>query len=109
MALIQLSYKEKEDGQIKALLITMNGGKTLGKQLLKLLTDPDITFVGRGIKGDKAKLGKDFNCVQQLENMKIADIGTMASACGIIKSTGPTLERLVELVLEEKLDTDLTT
>ena len=106
VALIQLSYKEKEDGQIKAVLITMNGGKTLGKQLLKLLTDPDITFVGRGIKGDKAKLGKDFNCIQQLENMKIADIGTMASACGIIKSTGPTLERLVELVLEEKLDKD---
>jgi hypothetical protein len=106
VALIQLSYKEKEDGKIKALLITINGGKTLGKQLLKLLTDPDTTFVGRGIKGDKTKLGKDFNCVQQLENMKIADIGTMASACGIIKSTGPSLERLVELVLEEKLDKD---
>ena len=78
--------------------------KKLNIFLLELLSDQSITFVGRRIKGDMTRIAKDFNCAQKLINVNVVDIGTMARARYVVKSTGPKLAHLVAVVLEEELD-----
>jgi hypothetical protein len=103
-ALLQLSYRACDNGPIKALLLQTYGDKQLNNNLLQLLADQRITFVGRGINGDMARLARDFDCAQKLKHVNIVDIGAMACARNVVSSAAPQLAHLVEILLQEDLD-----
>ena len=46
----------------KAIIIQLCTARQLPQALLNLFSDAEITFCGRCIGGDLAKIGRDFNC-----------------------------------------------
>jgi hypothetical protein len=104
VALIQLSFRIASDGPIHVLLLQVYNKKTLPDRLLELLTDTSITFVGRAIAGDMAKIGRDFSNASNIKQIvKTLDLGIMARARDVVQSGTVGLECLVERVLNEKL------
>ena len=103
VAVIQLGFKLRADGPIRALVIQVHGKKTLPERILALLADPEITFTGRAIGGDLAKIARDFKCESQTRGAKAIDLGPMARARDVVQSGVVSLERLVEATLKEQL------
>jgi ribonuclease D len=86
------------------LLLQVHTKKTLPDKLLELLSDTSITFVGRAIAGDIAKIAKDFSNAANIKQIvKRLDLGIMARARDVVQSGVLGLECLVECVLNEKL------
>ena len=104
VALIQLSFRIASDGPIHVLLLQVHNKKTLSDRLLELLSDTGITFVGRAIAGDIAKIAGDFSNASNIKHIvKTLDLGIMARARDVVQSGVVGLECLVERVLNEKL------
>ena len=100
VAIIQLSYRLVADGDVHALVLQVHG-KALPWAVKALFTDPNITFTGRNIAGDFARIGKDF----KVKNppVHVVDLGTMARQRDVVRSGVVSLEQLVKLTLGEKL------
>ena len=99
VALIQLSYRKTVDGDVYALVLRVYGHRQLPRELCSLLTDPRITFVGRGIAGDLAKISRDFNF--QHAPRHVLDLGTMARKRDVVRSANASLDLMVDLVLQQ--------
>ena len=63
-----------------------------------LFADPDLTFIGRSVRGDLSKIGADFNCAALMESVRSIDIGTESANRGLTRSN-PGLEAVVEATL----------
>jgi hypothetical protein len=104
VALIQLSFRIASDGPIHVLLLQVHNKKTLPDQLLELLSDTSITFVGCAIAGDIAKIARDFSNATNIKQIvKTLDLGIMPRVRDVVQSGVVGLECLVEHVLNEKL------
>ena len=110
VAIIQLGYCLEEGGAANALILKVHGMKKLPDRLLGLLADKNITFTGRAIGADFKRIGRDFNCmakVLQVRNQhRQIDLGVMARKRDVVQSGVVTLDRLVAVVLEERLPKD---
>ena len=98
-AVMQLGY-ENPNGDVCALVVLLAANGPLHPRLLALLRDTRLTFVGRGIEGDLKKLERDFDV--SLGTTKRVDLGPFARHRGVV-DRHDSLQRLVEVVLEEQL------
>jgi hypothetical protein len=108
VALIQLAcITDARAGSIHALLLRVSG-KPLPQAVLALLADAQITFVGRGISADLAKIGRDFpgcsTSAIQAARDKAIDLGPYACQRGVINRSTASLADLTALTLNERLD-----
>jgi hypothetical protein len=104
IALIQLSFTIASNGPICVLLLQVHNKKTLPDRLLELLSNTTITFVGRAVAGDVAKIARDFsNAAHMKQIVKTLDLGIVARARDVVQSSVVGLECLVECALKEKL------
>ena len=105
--LLQLGYIEANNKPM-ALLLGLRGNQTLPRAILALLEDPTLTFIGRDVGGDLAKLGRDFNCAASVIHARKVELDTMAKERGVATGRQHTLARLAELTLRISLDKDPT-
>jgi hypothetical protein len=71
--------------------------------LLALFADPDLTFYGRNIDADFAKIGIDWGCSALLKKVRRVDLGRMASQRNVVARTNTSLENLVAVTLRKSL------
>ena len=102
IALIQLSFRIASDGPIHVLLLQVHNKIKLPDRLLELLSDTSITFVGRAIRGDIAKIARDFSNATHIK-LRTLDLGRMAREQDVVPSGVVGLDVIVECVLNEKL------
>ncbi len=87
IALIQLSFRIASDVTICVLLLQVHNKNTLLDQLLELLSNTPITFVGHPIAGDVAKIARDFSNAAHIKQIvKTLDLGIMARARDVVQS-----------------------
>jgi hypothetical protein len=94
VAVIQLGYNEPGEGP-RALLLQVRG-KALPMPLIDIFKDPTITFTGRCVGADIARIGKDFNCKDEMSGVARIDLDTLAKNRGIVTGRSCTLEWLAE-------------
>ena len=97
VALIQLGYNEPGAGP-RALLLQVRG-KTLPMELLSIFSDTSITFTGRCVGNDIARIGSDFKCRDKIDVAARVDFDTIAKECGVVTSRSSTLELLAKKTL----------
>jgi len=102
IALIQLSFRIASDGPIHVLLLQVHNKRNLPDRLVELLSGASITFVGRAIRGDIAKIARDFSNSSHIK-VTTLDLGKMARERDVVPSGVVGLEGLVKNVLNEKL------
>lgn len=103
VAVIQIGFFDFE-GKPKARVLKLKRGKkpTLPNGLLDLFADPNLTWYGRCIDADLAKITKDWGCSNLLQKVKRVDLGRMASKRGVARST-VSLQQLVAVTLGKQL------
>jgi ribonuclease D len=75
---------------------------------LAFFEDPTLTFIGRGVGGDLAKLGWVFNCATSAMFAHKVELDSMTKECGVVAGRQHTLERLAKLTLGTSLNKDPT-
>ena len=107
-ALIQIGYKL--DGVRSALLIRTHKLKRLPDQLTALLLDSTITFTGRQLGGDLAKIARDFTVPRVIEKVhsqgRIAELGLMGRKRGVVATGTAGLDKLAVITLNKALKKD---
>lgn len=102
-ALIQLGYRDSEN-RMSALILQVFRHQMLPRALLALFAEPSICFVGVSVSGDLKRIGKDFNCMESIECAKFVNLGSHARKRDVVHSGTASLEKLVQLMLREKMD-----
>ena len=100
IAIIQLAFKDEE--VIRAIILQLDELTELPEELILLLSEPTIVFVGVNVGGDIVKLKKDFCCPELVVNQ--INLGKFARQRDVVHHGTVTLSKLVSLTLHEKLD-----
>ena len=79
----------------------------LPTQFLELLRDETMIFVGVGVGGDLAKIGREFHCAEVAKHMKNAiNLGKVARKRNVAKNGVISLENLMKIVLNDSTSKD---
>jgi hypothetical protein len=73
-------------------------------QIVLLLQDQDVTFVGAGVSGDLKKIGRDFDCGRLVSKTNFENLGSFAPERDVVQNGSTGLDTLSDLVLNERLD-----
>jgi hypothetical protein len=104
VALIRIGYCDRE-GNIQALLLQVHRHSKLPDRFISFLEAPGVTFVGIGVGGDLAKIGRDFGCaatIGLIEN--VINLGGFARKRDVIQNGTIGLAELVKVTLEELMN-----
>ena len=66
VAILQLGYRLKEQGQTRALILQLHKKKKLPERLAAFLADTTFKWTGRQLGGDLDKIGRDLSCMPVL-------------------------------------------
>jgi hypothetical protein len=105
LATMQLAYKDPETTLIRSVILHTYKHKKLPDQLVALFNDPTITFVGVGLGGDLAKIGRDYDCVEQMKVVKnVINLGLYARRRDVVQNGSVSLAFLVNSTLHELME-----
>jgi hypothetical protein len=99
-ALLQIGYKN-EEGISCAWLIQISALKALPSSLRNLLINPMLRYCGVWVDGDVKALEAKFEC--SLTEINTISLGIMARERGVVESGTASLDKLVAIVLKERL------
>jgi energy-coupling factor transporter transmembrane protein EcfT len=104
VSVIQIGFYMKEsegdgdgdgdsDGEYYALIFQVGKLRKIPEMLLKLLTDPDIVFVGKQIGGDFSKISTKFGLKSNeiIKPAKVVELGIFAKDRGVVETGKSTL------------------
>ena len=95
VCICQIAYRTI-DNEYKCCILRIFNYTTLPSRLLDLFKDETITFVGIGVGGDIAKIGRDYHCLNIMKSMKkVVNLGQFARRRNVISSGVISLEKLL--------------
>lgn len=102
ICIIQISHRNKEGIHKCYILNVLN----IKYYILNFLSYWDIKlwFVGAGLVGDLAKIGRDFHSEEIIKNIKnVINLGKFARKRNVVKNRGASLQKIVNIALNESI------
>lgn len=102
--LIQMAYRDN-DNKIQVLIVRTGKWASLPSEMIDLLCDDSMKFVGVNVSADLKKIGKDFNvdglkAVDQKERANVINLGTYARERDVVQNARHgSMELLAERVM----------
>lgn len=84
MAIIQIAYKDIANNCTRAVIFQVLKLKNLQQELVNLLTDEGITFVGVNVGGDVSRIATSFYCERIVESCKVINLGKFCRERNIV-------------------------
>ena len=108
MAVIIAAYSDPEGGTVRVHIFQVYEfkGRSLPIQLMNLITDERIKKVGVNVGGDLAKIGRDFNCQDEIATIpeeNIVNLGLYARRRDVVQNGSISLAELSRIVLGKEM------
>ena len=106
VAIIQIAYKDSANNCTRAVIFQVLKLKNLPQELVNLLTDEGITFVGVNVGGDVSRIATSFDCERIVESCKVINLGKFCRERNIVGDGKIGLASLSKLVLDKSIPKD---